>query len=119
MNFHYLFLLIGLLTIAGTLISLRREHIRTEYSISWLAVGVIMTGLAAFPRLLDEAAHWMSVGPETCFLIASGTLVLVLVYEVSLVVSRLRDENVILAQRVAILEFQILERKNTHGGQEA
>jgi hypothetical protein len=109
MNFHSVFLILGLLTIAGTLVSLRREYIRAEYSVSWLVVGIILTGLAAFPRLLDGVARDLEVRPETCFLIAGGTLISTLVFEISRVVSRLRDENVMLAQRVAILEYQIRE----------
>lgn len=113
MNFHSVFLALGLLTIAGTLVSLRRQYIRAEYSVSWLAVGIILTGLAAFPRLLDGVARDLGVRPETCFLIAAGTLISTLVFEISRVVSRLRDENAMLAQRVAILEYQIGElRKN-------
>ena len=106
MSLHLISLGIGLITIVGTLVSLRREHIRTEYSVSWLAVGLILTGLSAFPSLLDAASSRLGVGPEACFLIVGGTLISVLVFEMTRVVSRLRDENVILAQRLAILEFQ-------------
>jgi len=109
MSLHLISLGIGLITIVGTLVSLRREHIRTEYSVSWLAVGIILTGLSAFPSLLDAASRHLGVGPEGCFLIIGGTLISVLVFEMTRVVSRLSDENVILAQRVAILEFQIHE----------
>jgi hypothetical protein len=42
----------------------------------------------------------------------------VLVFELTRVVSRLRDENVILAQRLAILEFQVRESGNRHGQQD-
>jgi hypothetical protein len=106
MNFHSILIGIGLITIVGTLISLRREHIRTEYSISWLATGAILTGLALSPKLLDRAAASFGLNPEVCFLIIGGFLVSALIFEISHVVSRLRDENVILAQRVAILEYQ-------------
>lgn len=57
MNYHPVFVLIGLLTIAGTLVSLRREHIRAEYSVSWLLVGTVLTALAAVPQVLDRFAH--------------------------------------------------------------
>jgi hypothetical protein len=107
MNFQPVFLVMGVLTILGTLVSLRREHIRTEYSVSWLAVGIVLTALAAFPHLLDRAAGKLGLGPETFFLLTGGSLISALVFEMTRVVSRLRDENVILAQRIAILEFQI------------
>jgi hypothetical protein len=106
---HPVFLLIGLLTIAGTLVSLRREHIRPEYSVSWLGVGIVLTVLAAFPRLLDGVAHIFGASADAFFLMTGGTLIAILVFEISRVVSRLRDENVMLAQRVAILEYKIRE----------
>jgi len=124
MNLHLISLGIGLITIVGTLVSLRREHIRTEYSVSWLAVGIILTGLSAFPSLLDMVARHLGVGPEACFLIIAGSLISVLVFEMTRVVSRLRDENVILAQRLAMLEvqmpgeFQNRDSGNRHGQQD-
>ena len=118
MSLHFISLGIGLITVVGTLVSLRREHIRTEYSVSWLAVGIILTGLSAFPSLLDSASRHLGVAPEGCFLIVGGTLISVLVFELTRVVSRLRDENVILAQRLAILEFQVRESGNRHGQQD-
>ena len=67
MNFHSLFAAIGVVVIAATLISLRREHIRTEYSVSWLGMGVILTFLAFFPRALDDAARYVDVDPRFFF----------------------------------------------------
>jgi hypothetical protein len=115
MNFHTLFLVIGLVTIGGTLISLRREHIRTEYSVNWLVVGSVLTLLALFPGTLDKAARSIDLDPRLFFLIAGGALVSGLVFEISHVVSRLRDENVILAQRLAILEYQFQRTNDRHG----
>jgi hypothetical protein len=105
MNFHFVFLVTGLATIAGTLISLRREHIRPEYSMSWLAVGALLSGLALFPGPVDTLSDELGINPQVCFLIIGGILVSALVFEISRVVSRLRDENTLMAQRVAILEF--------------
>src|SRR5258708_34775388 len=99
----------GFITIALTLISLRRQHIRSEYSISWLLVGIILIGLAGFPGFLDRAARSLGIAAETCFLVVGGTLISGLVFEISHLVSRLRDDNVMLAQRIAILEHRLQE----------
>jgi hypothetical protein len=109
MNYHPVFLLIGVITVVSTLVSLRREHIRVEYSVSWLVVGIVLTVLAASPKLLDSVARAFGAGPDALFLLAGGTLISTIVFEISRVVSRLRDENVMLAQRVAILEYQMRE----------
>ena len=102
-----LFTILGLLIMAITLVSLRREHIRTEYSVSWLSVGVILAALSLFPPALINIARRLNVDPNLCLLIIGGTLISALVFEISHVVSKLRDENVLLAQRLAILEHQL------------
>jgi hypothetical protein len=116
MNFHTVFLLVGVATIAGTLISLRREHIRAEYSVSWLAVGALLSGLALFPELINRVSGNLGLDPQVWFLIIAGILISALVFGISRVVSRLRDENVLLAQRVAILEFRIQRRLDGRDG---
>jgi hypothetical protein len=115
MNFHTVFFCIGLLTIVVTLFSLRRQHIRTEYSVSWLVVGITLTGLTESPKVLDLVAGFLGLASETCFLIVGGTLISALVFEISHLVSLLRDENVILAQRIAILEYRLQEFSQQHG----
>jgi hypothetical protein len=107
MYFHLIFLMMGLVTIVLTLASLRRDHIRPEFSVSWLVFGAVVALLAFFPGMPDRIARAVGLDPALCFTIGAGMLVAALVFEMSHTVSRLRDENVILAQRVAILEFEI------------
>ena len=111
MSYHSVFLLGGLAMIAGTLISLRRAHIRAEYSVSWLAVGAVLSGFALFPGLSERWSRCLGLEPQSYLLVIGGILISVLVFEISRVVSQLRDENVLLAQRVAILEFRIQQRQ--------
>lgn len=110
MNYHSVFLMAGVATIAGTLIALRRAHIRAEYSVSWLAVGVLMSGLALFPKLIARLSISVGMQPQSYLMVVGGVLISILVFEISRVVSQLRDENVLLAQRVAILEYRIQQR---------
>jgi hypothetical protein len=110
------FLIAGLATIAGTLISVRREHIRVEYSVGWLAFGALLSGLALFPKLITGVSARLGLDPQVWFLMIGVILISALVFEMSRVVSRLRDENVLLAQRVAILEFCIQRKLNEQNG---
>ena len=107
MTFHTIFLIAGALTIIGTLVSLRRERIRPEYSISWLSVGAVLTCMALFPNVVHRFAAILGLDNLTFFLILSGALISALVFGISRVVSKLRDENVLLAQKIAVLEFRI------------
>jgi hypothetical protein len=52
--------------------------------------------------------------PLTLFLI-SGALFLVMFFRFSVIISHLRDDNVALAQRVAILEYRIHSERQMQG----
>jgi hypothetical protein len=104
----------AVIIILATLVSLRRAHIRVEYSVSWLGVGLILFICALFPRFLMRAAASLGVDPQTGFVFLAGILALALVFEVSLAVSQLRDENVMLTQRLAILEYHLLRMQSPH-----
>jgi hypothetical protein len=90
------------------LISVRRAHIRVEYSVSWLLAAAGMLVLSrARPVLEYITAHTgIPDTPLTLFL-ASGSVFLVMFFRFSIIVSHLRDDNIALAQRVAILEYHI------------
>lgn len=98
----------SLVLIALVLASVRREHIRVEYSVSWLVAGIVLLLLSRW-RTLDE---WLSSAlgvndAAVALLTVAGALFLVVLYRFSLVISRLKDSNIALVQRVAILEFRM------------
>jgi len=97
------------------LVSVRRAHIRVEYSVSWLAAAVALLILSRWQDLVRRIPAWLGVSdPALAVLIVScGVFVLVL-YRLSLVISDLKDSNIALVQRVAILEFN-LETLNEKG----
>jgi hypothetical protein len=114
MNYLSVFVVIGVATILATLYSLRREHIRVEYSVSWLAVGSTILLLALFPSILRGIAFELELDTQVLFVLCGGLLVSVLVFEISRVVSRIRDDNVTLTQRLALLEYQIRRMQQEH-----
>jgi hypothetical protein len=90
------------------LVSVRRAHIRVEYSVSWLAAAVALLILSRWQTLVRRIPAWLGVpDPALAVLIVScGVFVLVL-YRLSMIISELRDSNIALIQRVAILEFNL------------
>src|SRR6187401_2661420 len=94
--------------IVAVLVSVRRAHIRVEYSVSWLTAALLML----FVSLNRGFVQWMaeSVGveqpPIAVLLVLFGTF-LVVIYRLSLRLSALKDASIALAQRVAILEYQL------------
>lgn len=90
------------------LFSVRRERIRVEYSVSWLAASLVMLVLSRAKPLLDRARDLMGLpdSPLALFLLAAAGA-LIMLFRFSMVVSHLRDDNVALAQRVAMLEYRL------------
>src|SRR5258708_7051939 len=90
------------------LVSVRRAHIRVEYSGSWLLAAVAMLILSRARPVLEYITSRAGIPdtPLTLFLIA-GSIFLIMFFRFSVIISHLRDDNIALAQRVAILEFQI------------
>ncbi|MCC6343718.1 MAG: DUF2304 domain-containing protein [Bryobacterales bacterium] len=94
--------------IVAVLGSLRRAHIRVEYSVSWLAAGVAMLILSRSQALMRWLARTIGVGDPPLALILAVLVVFLLVfYRFSVTVSTLKDANIALAQRVAILEYHL------------
>ena len=99
---------LSLFLIALVLLSVRRAHIRVEYSVSWLLAAVAMLLLSRSRPVLDYLTRRFGIPdtPLTLFLIA-GSVFLIMFFRFSVIISHLRDDNIALAQRVAILEYHI------------
>jgi len=103
-------LLIGLV-----LGSVRRAHIRAEYSVSWLLAATFLLILSRLRTLQNWLGSALGLKDATlALLVVSGAVFLVVLYRFSLVISNLKDSNIALMQRVAILEFHLtnLDEKN-------
>ena len=81
---------------------------------SWLLAAATMLLLSRARPLLDFATRRFGIPdtPLTLFLIA-GSIFLVMFFRFSVIISHLRDDNIALAQRVAILEYH-LQRLRSH-----
>ena len=90
------------------LIWVRRAHIRVEYSVSWLLAAFSMLVLSRSRPILDYITHHTGIPdtPLTLFLMA-GSVFLVMFFRFSVIISHLRDDNIALAQRLAILEYHV------------
>ncbi len=90
------------------LFSVRRSHIRVEYSVSWLGAAVILLVLSRSHRTLNWIASQLGLAdPPLALIILVFCVFLVVIYRLSVVISDLKDANIAMAQRLAILEFQI------------
>jgi hypothetical protein len=90
------------------LFSLRRAHIRVEYSVSWLAAAVVLLLLSRAQSALDWAAFMLGItNPLMALLLIGLGAFLLVFFRFSVIISHLKDANIALAQKVAILEYRI------------
>jgi hypothetical protein len=103
--------ILSLVMFVLVLFSVRRSHIRVEYSVSWLAASVILLVLSRS----SFALHWIAgeLGlndPPLALVILVVCVFIVVIYRLSVVISDLKDANIAMAQRLAIVEFQLKSR---------
>lgn len=98
----------SVLLMGVVLLSVRRAHIRVEYSVSWLAAAAVLLVLSRWRALLDRIGAAMGINDAPlAFLVVTGALFLLVLYRLSMMISSLKDANIALAQRLAILEFRL------------
>lgn len=106
---------LSVLLILLVLGSVRRAHIRVEYSVAWLIASVALLGLSLSPTALEQAAATLGLtyAPVALLLIA-GAVFLLVFFRISVIISKLKDDNIALAQRLAIVEFRMQNGKGSH-----
>lgn len=101
----------GLLICAVIFELVRRKHLLERFALLWLAAGVFVLALAIWQGLLTSLSHAVGIYYPPAALFGLGFLfVLLMLLHFSITVSRLSDQNKILAQRVAMLQEE-LERQ--------
>ncbi|MBI2686573.1 MAG: DUF2304 domain-containing protein [Acidobacteria bacterium] len=110
---------LSILLIGVVLFNIRRAHIRVEYSVSWLGAAVVMLILSQWPWALERFAELIGLNnaPFGLLLIVVA-LFLIVFFRFSVIISDLKDANIALTQKVAIIEYQlnaIHEKSQTSG----
>ena len=91
---------------------LRRKRLMERYALLWLLSSAVLLILAVWKGLLETVAAAIGIyyAPSALFVIAFG-FILVLLLHFSLVISRLADQNKVLAQRLGLLQQRLDERE--------
>jgi hypothetical protein len=85
----------------------RRKRLMERYAILWLLAGVVVLVLALWQGLLTRLSHAVGIYyPPSALFAVAFVFVLVMLVHFSTTVSRLSDQNKVLAQRVALLEHE-------------
>ncbi|HLM97834.1 MAG TPA: DUF2304 domain-containing protein [Bryobacteraceae bacterium] len=108
---------LSVLLIVMVLVSVRRARIRVEYSVAWLAGAAALLVFSRARVLLRTVADLLGVTyPPLALVLLVGSVFLLIFYRFSLIISQLKDDNIALAQRVAILEYHLQALKDHAAG---
>jgi hypothetical protein len=93
----------------------RRKRLMERYAILWLIAGFTVLVLALWQGLLTTLSHAVGIYyPPSALFAVTFLFVLVMLVHFSMTVSRLSDQNTILAQRLALLQER-LEQEGQDG----
>lgn len=97
---------------------IRSRRLRERYALLWLLTGVVLLALSIWRDGLNTIAGWFGVTqyPPAVFFAVGTFFILIVLLHYATVISRLADQNVILAQRVALLEERLGEQRQQNRG---
>ena len=97
---------------------IRGRRLKERYALLWIVTGVVLLVLSVWRGGLNTIAGWFGVAtypPAILFAVATLFIIAVLLHY-STVLSRLSDQNTVLAQRLALLEERLDESARGGGG---
>jgi hypothetical protein len=88
----------------------RQRRLMERYALLWLFSAAVLLGLAVWKQALEQVATAVGIyyPPSALFAVALG-FILILLLHFSLVISRLADQNKVLAQRLGALSQRVDE----------
>jgi hypothetical protein len=89
----------------------RSRRLRERYALLWLLTAVVLLVLSAWRGLLGTLADAVGIYyPPSALFVLGSLFILGVLLHYSTVISRLSDQNTILAQRLALMEAKLGER---------
>lgn len=91
---------------------IRSRRLQERYAMLWLLTGIVVFVLGAWRGALSSLADLVGIAyPPSALFVLVSLFILVLLLHYSTVISRLSDQNRILAQRLALLESRLRGRE--------
>jgi len=92
---------------------IRSRRLQERYALLWLVTGVVILVLALWRGALGLLADAVGIAyPPSALFVLAALFILLLLLHYSTVISKLSDQNRILAQRLALLENQIRGKRS-------
>jgi hypothetical protein len=108
-------LTLGLLIVVFELV--RRKRLSERYAILWLLAAITLLVLAVWKGLLTSLSSDVGISypPSLLFTVAIGLIAIILLH-FSIAVSRLSDQNKVLAQRLGLLQQRVEDAEHSSVG---
>jgi hypothetical protein len=91
---------------------IRSRRLQERYALLWLLTGLVIFVLSVWRGALARMADLVGIAyPPSALFVLASFFVLVVLLHYSTVISRLSDQNRILAQRLALLEGRVEEEQ--------
>lgn len=99
----------SILVILVVLELIRGRRLKERYALLWLATGIALLVLSAWRGALNTIADWVGVStyPPAVLFAAATLFVVIVLLHYSIVLSRLTDDNVRLAQEVGLIRERL------------
>jgi hypothetical protein len=95
---------------------IRSRRLQERYAFLWLATAVTMLVLALWRSGLDQLSDLVGIAyPPSALFVLAALFILAVLLHYSTVISRLSEQNKILAQRLALLENRLTEQREPDG----
>jgi hypothetical protein len=92
---------------------IRSRRLQERYALLWLLTGLVIFVLAVWRGLLSRLADLVGIAyPPSALFVLAAFFVLVVLLHYSTVISKLSDQNRILAQRLALFEHRLRQSEN-------
>lgn len=97
----------------------RRKRLAERYAILWLVSGITVLVLGLWQGLLTKLSHAVGIYyPPSALFAVAFVFVLVMLVHFSTTISRLSDQNKMLAQRLALLQQRLDRQEHSATGGE-
>ena len=89
---------------------IRSRRLQERYALLWLVTGLVLLVLAVWRNGLNLLSKTVGIAyPPSALFLVVGLFVLVVLLHYSTVISELSERNLVLAQRIALLEQKLGE----------
>jgi hypothetical protein len=89
---------------------IRSRRLQERYALLWLLTGLVIFGLAVWREALGKLADLVGIAyPPSALFVLASLFILVVLLHYSTVISKLSEQNTILAQQLALLENRLEE----------